>query len=492
MRNRDQLIYILLMLQAPILAISGFLGAEQTTLSLTSAAVVVVLTQAIYMTCKGTPAFAVLTAILMMSVSAMLIQSQLGMIEMHFHIFGMMVVFLIYQNWAPIIAAVGTVAVHHFSFTALQMSNATFAGTPIMVFSHECTWGYTFVHAYFAVSEAVILMYMAQVMRKESSANEKIAKVVRAVSRDNDLSLRIPDAASSSELALNQLLGNLNDMFGDLKTIAQQLTDSSGNLHDLGKRSRQVSSNQKHLSEQVASSSRAILENVVEVANNCAESAEISAEVRDASKSDNDHVLQVMTDMQMLEGTITSISSSLNELTGDVSSVTNLLQDIRSISEQTNLLALNAAIEAARAGESGRGFAVVADEVRALAKRTSTSTDEIQEVLDRLHHSVGKTVDAMSEGKNKTVESVEQVQRISARLGERMEAVCQVSEKNQSAASSTSEQRHTLERVDQQNQESMAAIQTLSGNVEELANVAERLLQLANNYNEKASVFKLG
>lgn len=44
---------------------------------------------------------------------------------------------------------------------------------------------------------------------------------------------------------------------------------------------------------------------------------------------------------------------------------------------------MNAAIEAARAGEQGRGFAVVADEVRNLAARTSSSTVEIQRVVER-------------------------------------------------------------------------------------------------------------
>ena len=69
-------------------------------------------------------------------------------------------------------------------------------------------------------------------------------------------------------------------------------------------------------------------------------------------------------------------------MNGVLSQVSDILEDISTISKQTNLLSLNATIEAARAGTAGKGFAVVAEEVRALAGKSDQSTTEIRNVVE--------------------------------------------------------------------------------------------------------------
>ena len=71
---------------------------------------------------------------------------------------------------------------------------------------------------------------------------------------------------------------------------------------------------------------------------------------------------------------------------------------IDEIAGQTNLLALNAAIEAARAGDAGKGFAVVADEVRKLAKRSSSATKEIADVIGQVQSRTAQAVSAIEMG----------------------------------------------------------------------------------------------
>jgi methyl-accepting chemotaxis protein len=153
-----------------------------------------------------------------------------------------------------------------------------------------------------------------------------------------------------------------------------------------------------------------------------------------------EHIERMSTD-------IDSAAAAVGELAEQVASIDQVLAVIRGISEQTNLLALNAAIEAARAGELGRGFAVVADEVRTLASRTQASTDEIQQMIQRLKQGADTAVSSMHAGQAATSTGVEASQRTGQSLGAITTQVESISDMNTQVAAATEEQSSVTEEI---------------------------------------------
>ncbi|MGO2354433.1 MAG: methyl-accepting chemotaxis protein [Marinomonas foliarum] len=488
--KNDVFIYRFLLLQILILLVSGMVGEELLSFTLISAGVLFIAIQASYSLFKGSTVFSVLAGILMMLFSSALIQSQLGMIEMHFHIFASIVVFLIYQDWKPIIAALLTTAVYHVGFMYLQMQGAQIGDMPIMAFEGHHTMWIMIVHCIFAICQSGLLIYMASLMKGESSSNLNIANAIEKVSKDNDLSIRLANPKSNAEQSFNLLLDKLASIFTDYQNIANKLVSSSQQIHTI---SEEVTGRVVHGNTLAKSASELtfdVSQSMQSITQRSGESANLVTDLEKGILSDSHQTLEVMEDMQLLSKNTLTASESLNSLTADVESITKLLSSIRSISEQTNLLALNAAIEAARAGETGRGFAVVADEVRTLAQRSSESTDEIEKVLANLNTSVKLTVSSMESSKQRTSISVEHAQSISNALVERSKAVGNVAIASKTIAAESIEQEKVITLINSKINENEQSIKMLSNLMAHLQQNSEEIASISKTYEASAYLFK--
>lgn len=491
LKKHDLYIYQILMLQGPLLFISGFLGAQMMTFSTIAAIAILVLVQLSYSLLKGTELFAIVGAVIMMTVSGLLIQSQMGMLEMHFHIFASMGVFLIYLRWQPLLAALLTVAVHHVGLTYIQLQGISIFDTPVMIFAGECNWTIVFIHALFAAVETFILIRISLFMRTDAVANQRIAGAIETISANKDLSVRLPSADTPAEMSFNLMLEELSQLFHDYRDIAKKMANTSDNLMGLSDKAQHSVEQQTHQAHVIADTTHVVIEQFQQMAHDSQLSAEQAKDAASSSISDRQSALSIMKDMQLLETNTTEVTESLTELTKDVGAITSLLQAIRSISEQTNLLALNAAIEAARAGESGRGFAVVADEVRALAQRTSHSTNEIEKVLSRLNTSMLKTVDSMDQGKKRTSENVQHTNNIAKGLEQRAAQIGQVSTLSNNVANGTQEQANKLNQIGAEILENAKAVVVLSEQVQKLAVGAVDMKRITEDYQAKAAAYKV-
>ncbi len=123
---------------------------------------------------KGDKFYRYFIAIAMMLFSVIFIQQHLGRIEMHFHIFIVMAILILYNDIYTILIASITTIVHHLIFNYLQLYEVMLFDMPVMVFNYGCGMDIVFLHGVFVLSEYLVLGYLIK-LRREHSIDLNIA-----------------------------------------------------------------------------------------------------------------------------------------------------------------------------------------------------------------------------------------------------------------------------------------------------------------------------
>ena len=276
------------------------------------------------------------------------------------------------------------------------------------------------------------------------NAIEKVKRKVELIESSSDLSKRIK-ITGTDELSI--LGESLNNMLTTFQSSIQTVSDTSSKLSETAKRvatttyktADSVSSQQLELNLVAAAMNE--MTTTIKVVSQNDSDAESYANDSEREAKKGQAVFQTTIDkIQTLASEIQSTSLLIQNLKNNSISIGTILDVIKSIAEQTNLLALNAAIEAARAGDQGRGFAVVADEVRSLASRTQSSTEEIQNMIEKLQKEAEIAVVAMEKSELHVKNSVESAEAAGGVLSSITESVNKIFDMNSQIATAAEEQ----------------------------------------------------
>lgn len=198
----------------------------------------------------------------------------------------------------------------------------------------------------------------------------RILKAVAAGDLTQQLRVTSRDEVGQVGAALNQTLELLR---ATVRSISDNVTALSTASDELAVVSGSMSASAEETSTQAAVASIAAGQVSANVQTVAAAAEELNSSIRQVAQ----HAMSAASVAESGAGQAREANATVGELSTSSTQIEAVVQLIHGIAGQTHLLALNATIEAARAGESGRGFAVVANEVKELAQATAKATDEV-------------------------------------------------------------------------------------------------------------------
>jgi methyl-accepting chemotaxis protein PixJ len=318
-----------------------------------------------------------------------------------------------------------------------------------------------------------------QMIEAESRALQNdVGMLLDAVAavEDGDLTIQAPVSDRATGLVadtLNRLVEQLGLTMTQVLTAAQQVSLGSVRLDELAET---VASNANQQSQGVTEV-LTLTEQVEKAAQNSAVQVSSTTQslltVEHAVEQGQDTLTQMNAAIATLQQGTEQIVQKMKTLGEFVGLAEQFVQDQSQIAELTQVLALNATLVAARATEQRNPqlFIVTAREFESIASQVSDLAQQTNDGLETLRQRTGQINDVVS-----AVDG--EVQGLSKLVGGFTHGVEQSSQVFTDVRSATSEVVKTSSKVMESSQDILAAVQSTTNAIRDIAALAERTAQL--------------
>ncbi len=297
------------------------------------------------------------------------------------------------------------------------------------------------------VGFSVYLFYLQRMIVKPAKDLSSALQQMADRNFSNEILKQTNDELGDIAVSAETIRGALREIILELGDSSTTLNHAMGDLSNIIDITRDGVDQQLRETEQIAAAINEMTTTMQEVAANATLAAESATEADGQAQHGRNIVSRTIDDIDTLARELEKTTHTIHGLEQESEKIGSVLDVIKGISAQTNLLALNAAIEAARAGEQGRGFAVVADEVRALATRTQSSAQEIEEMISRLQDDSRQAVEVMEKSREHAQHTTERSAEAGTSLEGITRSVGQITEMNAQIADSSQQQRSVAEEL---------------------------------------------